>query len=153
LVARPTALERLIAKIDFVGPQVLDTPCWMWIGCIHKQTGYGRFHLDGRVVEAHRASYQLQVGQIPSGLELDHLCRTRACVRPGHLEPVPHHVNIARSPLIGLWMRAQQSRKNRCPQGHLYDVIDEKGHRRCTICRRAQKQRSATRTRRTGNGG
>jgi hypothetical protein len=92
-----------MAKVDMSG-QVqpgMSTPCWIWLGCVHRRTGYGRFHFEGQTVEAHAASYRLLVGAVPSGLELDHLCRVRACVNPEHLEPVTHSVNASRSPVIG----------------------------------------------------
>lgn len=40
--------------------------------------------------------YEMMVGKIPEGFELDHLCRTRSCVRPDHLEPVTHAENMRR---------------------------------------------------------
>jgi hypothetical protein len=89
LVTGSAAIDRLASKIDFDVPRVLDTRCWVWTGHVHQRSGYGRFRLQGRVVEAHRASYLLLVGEIAPDLELDHLCRRRACVNPNHLEAVP----------------------------------------------------------------
>lgn len=68
--------------------------CWLWEGAL--RGGYGRVKLDGRTQAAHRASYELHVGPIPSGLVLDHLCRNRSCVNPAHLEPVTTEENIRR---------------------------------------------------------
>lgn len=45
---------------------------------------------------AHRAMYEQEVGPIPEGLTLDHLCRQPACMRPDHLEPVTHATNLQR---------------------------------------------------------
>lgn len=39
-------------------------------------------------ITAHRFAYELLVGPVPDGLQLDHLCRNRACCNPEHLEPV-----------------------------------------------------------------
>jgi hypothetical protein len=83
--------------------------CWQW-DVPHEETGYGQF-AGGR---AHRWSYRFFVGEIPEGLELDHLCRNRACVNPWHLDPVPCRVNILR----GEGLAAQNARKTHCLRGH-----------------------------------
>lgn len=45
---------------------------------------------------AHRVAYELWVGPIPEGMELDHRCKVRACINPAHLEPVTHAENMRR---------------------------------------------------------
>lgn len=67
--------------------------CWLWdAGC--DRQGYGKFQLDGRKVSAHRVAYELMVGPIPLGQELDHrhTC-PKNCVNPGHLRPVTSKQN------------------------------------------------------------
>lgn len=69
--------------------------CWLWVG--HRQPfGHGRFTVNGKGVLTHRYSYELLVGDIPRGLDLDHLCRNPPCVNPAHLEPVTHRENCIR---------------------------------------------------------
>lgn len=76
--------------------------CWLWDGNI-SGSGYGylsqRVGAEGRPasVYAHRMAYEMFVGEVPAGLEVDHLCRVRSCVRPDHLEPVTHAENVRRS--------------------------------------------------------
>lgn len=72
--------------------------CWEWTGG-RDGNGYGRIRVGGRQQGAHRISYELFVGPVPTGLELDHLCRLRHCVNPGHLEPVTHAENMRRGAL------------------------------------------------------
>ncbi|MCZ4497891.1 MAG: endonuclease [Marmoricola sp.] len=71
-------------------------PCWIWNGVRHKTLDYGRFSIGHRYVQAHRWSYEHHVGPISEGLQIDHLCRVRPCVRPSHLEPVTGQENLRR---------------------------------------------------------
>ncbi|MEY9950575.1 HNH endonuclease signature motif containing protein [Leifsonia sp. EB34] len=64
-----------------------ESGCWLWTSTIDRD-GYGRASYHGSSVAAHRLSYETRVGPIPAGLELDHTCERRDCVRPDHLEPV-----------------------------------------------------------------
>lgn len=83
----PSAAARLMRHVE-----VSDDGCWNWTAALNA-FGYGRF----RGLLAHRVSYESLVGPIPDGLELDHLCRNRKCVRPEHLEPVTHDENYRRA--------------------------------------------------------
>jgi hypothetical protein len=115
--------------------------CWLWTGaCL--RGGYGVFWLDGKVRLAHRVAYTEAVGIIPSHLELDHICRTRACVRPSHLEAVPHHVNVLR----GEGAAAINARKTHCIRDHRYSgenlYITPGGDRVCRTCHRERTRAS-----------
>jgi len=97
---RPSVEERFWAKVDKDGPVPAHAPelgnCWEWTAGAMRR-GYGRFALTSRaMVCAHRYSYEREVGPIPVGLELDHLCCNPPCVRPSHLEPVTQAVNRQR---------------------------------------------------------
>lgn len=80
----PTREERFWAKVD----KREDDECWPWLASttIH---GYGRFGhqtLKAGYTTAHRASYELNVGEIPEGMVVRHKCHNRICVNPAHLE-------------------------------------------------------------------
>lgn len=91
-----TAVEKLKKRLLSRVTVDQTTGCWLFIG---GQTGdgYGRFSVNGRLEVPHRTAYEMFVGEIPAGLQLDHLCRTRHCVNPDHLEPVTPSENIRRS--------------------------------------------------------
>lgn len=69
--------------------------CWTWTAG-KSAAGYGQLRINHVLVYAHRWSYEHLRADIPTGLELDHLCENRACVNPWHLEPVTHKINMQR---------------------------------------------------------
>ncbi len=87
-----------------------DTGCWIWqLG--KTAAGYGaRWDKnEERVLLAHRRYYEQEHGPIPPGLEIDHLCRNRACVNPEHLEAVTRTVNVRRGLGAKLTLEAVQT--------------------------------------------
>lgn len=134
-----TPIERLMAKVD-----VNPGGCWEWTASKNRD-GYGKFATGrGGWIGAHRAAYQLIVGPIPDGKELDHLCRNRGCVNPDHLEPVEHKVNVRRGAL-GQTTAARQRGKTHCPQGHEYTPENTRMCRTGRSCRQCQSDRNAAR--------
>lgn len=109
-----------------------DDDCWNWTAMV-AGGGYGQFSVNGKKVPAHRVAYQLEVGAVPDGLVLDHLCRNRLCVNPRHLEPVSNRENILR----GEGLAAVHAAKEQCVRGHEFDrTIIQYGRERriCTTC-------------------
>lgn len=136
--------ERFWQKVNKNGP-VPDAcpalgPCWLWLSA-PRGIGYGGFYVgNGKTALAHRVSYELAKGPIPGGLDLDHLCRIRLCVRPEHLEPVTAQVNNLR----GVGVASANVRKSACPQGHPYDkenTYAALGRRACRACHAATERR------------
>lgn len=103
--------------------------CWIWRAGLSVY-GYGWFRPHGvmQCCNAHRVSFELYVGVIPSNLTVDHLCQVKACVNPSHLELVS---------------RAENSRrgcpsKPGCERGHQWTTentfIASNGARICKQC-------------------
>jgi len=84
--------------------------CWIWMGSKNGR-GYGHVRRRQGNIRVHRLSYRMWVGPIPSWLEIDHLCQTRLCVNPAHLELVTHAENIRRR-------YQRQPAKTHCKRGH-----------------------------------
>lgn len=108
--------------------------CWIWTGAL--TYGYGVVRWMDRIYRTHRVIY----GPVPEGLQLDHLCRNRACCNPAHLEAVTHKVNSLR----GVGAPAVNAQKTECAAGHPFDedntYTDKQGWRYCRKCR-ARRQR------------
>ena len=124
--------------------KVRESDCLLWIGSTNNR-GYGLVQVDGKLELAHRVSYEAAYGPIPDGLPLDHLCRTRNCVKPEHLEPVTHAENQRRGRLA-----AAIQVGDTCINGH--EITDDaqlyvrpSGKVECRRCRQSESHRTGRR--------
>lgn len=127
-MTKKTVEERFWSKVE------KTETCWNWIGTIER-SGYGRFWLK-KNVSAHGFSYLLSGGELINGLHLDHLCRNKRCVNPGHLEQVTPRENTLR----GVGPSAINAKKSKCHRGHTYQEAsiyispNKPNSRNCRLC-------------------
>lgn len=111
--------------------------CWNWTGS-RLPTGYARFWggKERGPCYGHRFSYEMHVGPIPDGMQLDHLGRVRACCNPEHLEPVTCRENLIR----GDTRTAREAAQICCVHGHPFSEANTRitalGKRACRACDR-----------------
>jgi HNH endonuclease len=150
---RKSPSDRFWERVDKRGPIPAHRPelgpCWVWTGGMHN-AGYGYLSACGSKVLAHRFVYELVVGPIPEGLDIDHECHNgsgclggtscphRMCVNPMHLAPATRSANVLR----GVGSPATNARKTHCKRGHeftpenIYTHPGRPNHRECAICMR-----------------
>lgn len=97
----PDTLDRFLSKIAFSAGG-----CWEWLGSLTDR-GYGRFHLGGKTLRAHRVSWELFRGSIPDDLYVLHKCDNPRCVNTSHLFLGTHQDNMD-----------DRSEKGRVPERH-----------------------------------
>ncbi|MGH7484006.1 MAG: HNH endonuclease signature motif containing protein [bacterium] len=120
--------------------------CWTYQGST--TDGYGQARWEGTTVLVHRKVFEVLVGPLLPGLEIDHLYRNRACYNPAHLEQVTKQVNIS---------RGAKATATHCPYGHSLEgaplVRGGPGGcyfgRRCRVC---HNERERNRKRRIRSG-
>jgi hypothetical protein len=130
-----------LRKLEFlrrIAEKILIEPgsgCWMWQGA-RTDAGYGVMcGPDGKHTTAQRICYELLIGPIRKGWELDHGskhgCRRRGCIHPLHVEPCSHWLNMR---------RGGNAEKTHCRHGHPFDEAntyrDGSGRRYCRACGR-----------------
>lgn len=77
------------------------TECWLWTGTKYRN-GYGWIKVFGKVISAHRYSYELHKGPIPDGNEVLHSCDVKHCINPDHLRIGSHSENMKEASYRGL---------------------------------------------------
>ena len=106
-----------------------DTGCWEWKGS-SSRNGYGQFKAFGKMVAAHRFSYELHKGPIPEGAHILHACDNKRCVNPDHLRAGTHAENMADAGARGLMPRGRNhhafgKRNPRPSQAHRVRVLGQ----------------------------
>lgn len=135
------------AATDFWAKVNKTETCWLWTGRTDPN-GYATLMVAGVRIGVHRYAYQLMVGPIPAGHQLDHICHDpdhcsakgrdcahRRCVNPAHLRPATPRENTLRSRSI----QSLNAAKTHCGSGHEFTLENTyrwHGDRYCRECAR-----------------
>jgi hypothetical protein len=96
--------------------------------------GYGRFTINHKNHFVHRWVWELENGPIPAGMEIDHMCRNRACCNIDHLRLVTRAVNTLENSVS---FSAINKAKTHCINGHPFNEENTRmyrGGRSCRTC-------------------
>lgn len=133
-------------KVERRGPD----ECWPW----KPNPGSGGYGVYGKPAKgAHVVAYELTVGPVPEGLELDHRCHDpetcpggngcphRRCCNPAHLLPVTRQENVLRSRSVSAINAARERCENDHPLSGENLHIYPDGRRGCRRCARERMRR------------
>ncbi len=131
-------LERRLSKRTTYVP---ECGCHLWTGALSRGHGVITIPRLGRTIGAHRIAYALKYGEVPPGLDLDHLCRVPSCVNPDHLEAVTRKENVLR----GVGVTAMYAKRTHCANGHPLGGSNAVPNdaRSCLTCKRARDRANA----------
>jgi hypothetical protein len=105
--------EFMQTRIDFTSSL---NGCWLWVG-VKTHDGYPYWGTTGnKSIYAHRFIYEQEIGPIPKGLTLDHVCKVRNCVNPAHMDPCTLQENISRGDY------GWRARQTHCKKGHEFTL-------------------------------
>lgn len=132
--------ERFWAKVGKLGPD----ECWLWSGSLNLK-GYGYLVVGSRTngrsnMLAHRLSYEIHNGSIPTGSLICHKCDVPACVNPAHLFMGTQKDNMSDALRKGR-MYFHNEHKTHCHKGHPFSEQNTQitnGTRVCALCNRAR---------------
>jgi HNH endonuclease len=159
VMAKPRqTLPRTLSELFLRAVIAPTSGCLVWDGRMTRG-GYGQIGLSAkhaaelgssRTYLVHRLAWELANGPIPKGMQIDHLCRNRACINPKHLEVVTASENTRRGlgpAASAIRMRAMVKARaaaiTHCPQGHEYTPENTYLHNGMRTCRTCQRARSA----------
>jgi hypothetical protein len=136
----PTRTDKRAANMGWITDA---NGCDIWQGA--HAGGYGIVYVNGQRWRVHRLRYELEIGPIPEGAELDHFVCDNGpggCCNPFHCRPVTHRENMLRSSSIA----SIHAAKTHCPKGHplsgenLVKASLARGQRYCRACKNTRQR-------------
>jgi hypothetical protein len=116
-------------------------PCHVFRGGLNSG-GYGQVSINGVPVGVHRIVYEREVGPIPAGLVVDHMCRNRACCNVDHLRVVTYQVNATEN-VVGSGPQVNAA-KTHCKRGHEFSPENTYRLPRGRECRTCKREANRT---------
>lgn len=142
-------VQAFISKVStrFLTQTDRSGECWLWTGYVApatlRQHGYPHTKIGGNRQAVHRVAYQLFVGRIPDGMNVNHVCDNHLCVKPEHLWLGTQRENVHDAMLKGR-LRGGQHPKSECQRGHYRTPENLTKRGQCRECVRIlQRERNA----------
>lgn len=126
-------MDRLMARAE---PEP-NSGCWLWTGHLNKW-GYGSVGYHDKQIYAHRLSYQLHKGVIPTGMLVCHKCDTPSCVNPDHLflgTPSDNMKDMARKDRC-VRFSGETNVNSKLTDAHVYEIREAAGVSQASLARK-----------------
>lgn len=128
-------------EINVLERKLLTRGKWQGSCFIWPQKGRGLIWVNCKVKKVYRVAWEIWIGPIPIGYDIDHLCHNIRCYNIFHLEPVTHKENTNRG----------FNKTTHCKYGHKLVTVRRNflgpTRSRCRICSRIQHYKSLGRPR------
>ena len=132
-------MDRFWSKAEWQGE------CLVWTTA-HNIDGYGRFHFNKKLWMAHRLAYTLQNGEIPSKMQILHMCDNPPCINVNHLFLGSNRDNVDDKVFKN---RQARNYKTHCKNNHEYTsentLVRKQGWKECRMCIRFNQKEARKR--------
>lgn len=119
-----TLTERFFSKME----RIPFSGYWLWTAGLdgggYGQMGKGKY----KKLKAHRLSYEIHYGQIPTGMSVLHKCDIPSCVNPDHLFLGSQQDNMRDMKLKGRGVRGESQGSSKLTADEIVKIINATGY-------------------------